>query len=416
MAAPSSKDNWQCCYYDIQASIISSSGEITELRPSQITSLMIERDYDTDHLPVILISLSLQNDIDVESDTSIHLKIDKIIGKEDKGIVQVMKKSAYLNEIMSFVILDDTPTSSYFENILYSKQERKEGDYLLQDASSSQTYILVQKESMKASKKILNCVLKKATMTSATAMLLSNAECKNVLMANFDNIEEYKELIIPPLPLLESINYLRNMYGFHKEDTTVFMDIGTTYIIRKDGLCTAFRNREQTNVDICLNGYESPYDQCRGVIYSGNTTYVNVGSDQFMRMVGGTLTDQTEGTDVLLYDEKETSSSVVSTKNDRTLDGKNTAVKTVTGHNKFISSQIEYRKAENQYVFTLGCSNADISVFTPNKQFSIISNCSEIAIDVTGKYRLSRHVTTFTKNGQYFTPISNLTLKKTKVS
>ena len=102
------------------------TGEITELRPSQITSLMLERDYDTDHLPVILISLSLQNDISIENDTSIHLKIDKIIGEEDKGIVQVMQKSEYINEIMSFIVLDDTPSSSYFENILYSKQERKE--------------------------------------------------------------------------------------------------------------------------------------------------------------------------------------------------------------------------------------------------------------------------------------------------
>lgn len=412
--APKRNDDWQCCYYDIQGSITNGK-ETVQLRPSQVTGLMIERDYDTDHLPVILISLSLQDEIDVDNNSSIHLRIDKIIGEEDKGVITVNSKSSYINGIFSFVILDDTPDSSYFDNIINAKQEKTEGDYLMQDARSSQTYILVQKDLLASSKKILNCVLKKSTMTAATAMLLSNAGCSNVLMSNFDNVEEYDELIIPPLPLLESINYLKNYYGFHKEDTTIFMDLDATYIVRKDGVCTAYRNRETTNVDICLNGYESQYDQCRGVIYNGNTTYINVGSDQFKRLVGGTLTDQTEGTDVLLYNESETSSNIVSTENDRALNGKNTSVKSVAGHNKFVQTQIECRKTENQYVFTLGCSNADVSVFTPNKQFSIISNCAEIAIDVTGKYRLSKHVTTFAKTGKYFVPISNLTLKKTKV-
>ena len=115
----------------------------------------------------------------------------------------------------------------------------------------------------------------------------------------------------------------------------------------------------------------------------------------------------------MVYSESDISTETVTTANDRALSG-NTAIKTTSGHNKFVQSQIECRKIENQYVFSLGCSNADIAAFTPNKQFSIISNCAEIAMDVTGNYRLSKHVTTFAKAGEYFIPISALTLKKTK--
>lgn len=413
--APKGTDKWDCCYYDIQGHI-THNGTTTELKSSQITGLMIERDYDVDHMPVILISISKHNDIDtIDNNTTIQLRIDKVIGEEENGTIQVLSKSEYINDTFSFVVMEDTPSSSYFENVIYSKNEKREGDYLIEDTSNSESFILIKKDLATASKKMLNCVLKSATMTSATALLLSNADCKNVLMSNLDNTEEYEELIIPPLPLIESINYLRNYYGFHKEDTVIFMDINTTYIIRKDGLCSAYKNRETTCVDICLNSFESPVDQCRGVIYSGNTTYINVGSDQFIRLTGGTLIDQTEGTDVLVYNESESTSATVETKNDRAI-GNNKSIKSVTGHNKFIQSQIECRKMENQYVFSIGCSHADLSVFTPNKQFAIISNCAEIAIDVTGKYRLSKNVTTFVKNGNYFTPITNLTLKKTKVN
>ena len=151
------------------------------------------------------------------------------------------------------------------------------------------------------------------------------------------------------------------------------------------------------------------------MIYSGNTTYVNIASDAFVRNLGGSITDQTEGTNVLVFNENDKSSNTVTTSNTQAIGGNSTSVKITTGHNKFLESQIECRKFENQYVFTIGCSNADISIFTPNKQFSIISNSAEIAIDVTGKYRLSRHVTTFVKEGHYFIPITNMTLKKTKV-
>lgn len=411
-SGPSNKDDWQNCYYDIQGTI-TDGGVTTELHPSQITGLMIERDYDVDHLPVILISLSLQNDLNIHPDSSIQLRIDKCIGIEENGTITVTQKSSFINDSFSFVLLEDTPSSSYYENLIYGKKEKNEGDYLLQDASDSETFILVKRAIATASKVIMNCVLKKATLTQATNMLLSNAGVNNVLMANLDNTEEYEELIVLPLPLLESIIYLKNFYGFHKEDTTVFMDLDTTYIIRKDGGCTAFRDRETTNVDLCLNGYESMFDQCRGVIYNGNSTYVNIGSKDFKRLVGGTINDQTEGTNVMVYDEDKTATKTASTSNARAISN-NTAVKSTLGHNKYVQEQIKCRKMEEQFVFSIGCTNADIGIFTPNKQFSIISNCSEISMDVSGTYRLSKHATTFAKTGKLFVPITTLTVKKAK--
>ena len=415
MAAPTVRDNWQTCYYQISASV-TINGTTTVLKEQQIVNLLIEKDYDNDHLPIMIIGLSLSNDIDrdITSESTIQLRIDKVIGQNENGIMQVYSKSSFINDIFSFIVLEDTPSSSYFENLIYKKIERTEGDYLLQDASSVQTFILVKKECLNASKSIFNAVLKKATMTEATTLLLSQAGCTNVLMSNLDNTDEYKELIIPPLPLLENITYLKNYYGFHEEDTVVFMDFDTTYIVRKNGSCSAFKPRENTNVDLCLNASESPYNECKGVIYSGNTTYVNIASDAFVRNLGGSITDQTEGTNMLVFNENQKSSNTVSPANIQAIGDRSTNIKLTTGHNEFVNTQIEYRKYENQYVFTIGCTNADISLFTPNKQFSIISNSAEIAIDVTGNYRLSRHVTSFVKECHYFIPITNMTLKKTK--
>lgn len=416
MYVPSARDDWQCCFYEFHASI-TYNGKTDQLKEGQILSVLLEKDYDTVHTPILIIDLSLDYYIDEfikkDPNATLQLRVDKCIGIEENKQINITNRSLYINSVFSFIIRDTTPVSTQYNKEINNVNEHREGDYMLVDTKQSVRYILVQKEDLMASKNIVNCVISSATMTQAVHMLLSHAGCNEVLMANFDNAVEYKELYIPPLPLMECLLYLKNRYGFHKEDTTIFMDFDTMYIVRKSALCTVFRRRETKNICICLNSPESVYGQCSGVIYSGNMTYLNVGCDQFYRDDAGTISDQTVGTDFLIFNDNELGYDKVEIENKRALGNNNTTVRTVKGYNAFIADQLKYRKAEEQNVFKIVCTGIDLSVLTPNKQYSIVSNSTEIALDAGGKYRLSRQVTKFVRTGNLMIPMTTLTVKKT---
>lgn len=418
MYSPTGRDNWLCCYYEFQASI-SYNGKTVNLKQNQIVSVSMEKNYDMHHMPILIIELSLdttiKDEIKVSTGPMLYLRIDKCLGVDKDRTIRITSRSIYLNCKFTMIQLEDTPKSNYYKNMINGLGSRRKDsdDYLLYSTGESCKYILVRKEDLTASKYIYNAVLTKSTLTAALGMMLSNAGCTNVLMANMDNTTEYKELIIPPMPLLECIRYLQNMYGFHKEDTTIFMDFDTMYVIRKSGLCTVYKDRETKNVTFCLNAPENMTENQSGVIYSGNTTYINIGPEHFTREIGGAISNQVRGTDYILYNEDKLDSQSVSVKNERSFNKNNTNIVTIKGHNKLITEQLKYRKYEEQYKFNIVSSGEDLSILTPNKQYSIISNCTEIAVDVVGKYRLTRQVTTFARTGQYFIPASTLTLKKT---
>lgn len=416
MYVPSNQDDWQSCFYDFQASI-TCKGKTTQLKDGQISSILLEKDYDNLNTPILLMDLSLDyplpDNIAADPTATLQLRVDKCIGIQEKNMVTVTNRSLYLNTVFSFVTLDHTPKSTYYEREINKTNQNREGDYLLASTGNVQRYILVKKEDMTASKNIVNAVLKKHTLTQAINMLLTQAGCKSVLMSNLDNMKTFDELYIPPLPLIECLVYLKNKYGFHKEDTSIFMDFDTMYIVRKSSLCTTFKRRETKNICVCLNSPESEYESCSGVLYTGNMTYLNVGYEQFSREVGGTVIDQTLGSEYIIYNETELSSDTVNIKNERALDGGNTNIKSVTGHNPYIGQQLKYRRAEEQNVYTMVCSGADLSVLTPNKHYSIVSNSTEISIGSEGNYRISRQVTSFMRTGNLMVPITTLTLKKT---
>ena len=416
MYVPSAREDWQCCFYEFQASI-TYNGKTVQLKEGQIISVLLEKDYDSLHMPILLMDLSLDypihDEIKKDPKSTMQLRVDKCIGIQEDGKINVTSKTIFINSVFSFVTLNHTPKSTYYEKSVNDVNQKQEGDYLSASTGEVERHILVKKEDLTKSKKIINASLPNVTLTEAICPFMWESGCRDVLMANLDNVKVYDELFIPAMPLLECLIYLKDRYGMHKEDTTIFMDYDTMYVVRKSALCTVYKNRETKNVCICLNSPESVQSTCAGVMYTGNMTYVNVGYEQFGRMVGGTVSDQTVGTDYILFNENDLSTNTVKIQNDRALDGGNTTVKTVKGFNEFIDNQIKMRKAEEQNTFEMICTGIDLSILTPNKHYMIASNSTEIVLDAGGSYRLSRHVTEFTRTGGLMLPITTLVLKKT---
>ena len=119
----------------------------------------------------------------------------------------------------------------------------------------------------------------------------------------------------------------------------------------------------------------------------------------------GNMADQITGKNALVLDEKESSSDFVDT-------GGAFYKIQLTKNNQYVSNWIQLRATENECIIQLACSDIDISQLTPNKEYKVLSNNTEIAQAVAGNYRLSRVQTTMMKKEEHFLSVTLLTLKR----
>lgn len=408
---------WDEYEYDINVTVC-SGGKMLKLKPVQIQSLMIEKDYDGVNLPVLLLTISTQesSDISINNKAEFIISIDRfIVTKNKKGkVTQKKKKTNVLRDTFSPMITDTTETSSNTLTELAQKENKVKKDEIVQsDFTGQDTYTLFRKKDLIASKHVFNHVLSNVTMTETIATLLSQASVSKVLMSSLDNTEKIPELLLMPLGLLSQLSYLKNYYGWHKEDTVMFMDYDTTYLIRMNGKCTAWRSGEVKKITFYINSITKGDNICGGMVSKGNGLYVNVGADDYVTEDSTSVVEQTTGTNVMMVNENEASVDTINGTATNTLSQSgSTTVKSTTGHNQYISNWVKYRSKEQSGIVNLTCNHVDFSQFTPNKEYTMASEKTTIAKEVKGNYRLSKVSTSFAKEGNNFISKSNILLKK----
>ena len=406
---------WKSCRYKISVEIHFSDKTERVLQPSQITGLYLEKDYDVDHLPVMMLDLAIGNEMaaKIKSDllTEFHVKILQYYIEE--GTNEKKGSRIYLNDVFVAPRLDTTPDSA---SKMDEKSREKDGfddDSLsVYDMQSQETYILIRKKDMTFTKKMTNAVLNNVTILDAVAYLLSFTKCKgNVLLSNFTNVKKHEELLLPPKPLLSQLMFLEEEYGWHKEGSYLFLDFGLLYIIRKNAKCTAWRKNEPKKICFCISEVTSSDTVSKGIIKKKDTVYVNIGTDQYELKDGSAVGDQILGANMILTNTTTGKTEKVES-GVTTYDNGSYTSKTYHGHNPYIKEQFVRTKleAENQIVLT--CLNGDLTYFTPNKQYTFLTDLTKIAPNFKGSYRMGSIKTSFVKNGDYYDTTSIMIVKR----
>ena len=409
---------WEEYEYDIQINI-SSGGKMLKLKSAQIQSLMIEKNFDdpNQNLPIVILSISKQEStkIEINNKTDIIISIDKFIATKDKEgkIKKKKKKKNVLRDTFCAIVPDVTPTDDSLKKVSQKEEKVKKDEVTQYDLTSQDTYTLSRKKDLSASKHIFNGILSNVSMTQAIATLLSQAQISKVLMSSLDHVETIPELLLMPLGLIAQLKYLKNYYGWHKEDTLIFMDFDVMYLLRMNGKCTAWRSGETKKISFYVNSISKGDNVCGGMVTKGNSLYINVGSDNYVDEDKTGVAEQTVGSNVMMVNEDEASVSSISGTTTNTLTSSGTtSIKSTTGHNKYLSNWVKCRSKEQSGIMNLTCNNIDFSVLTPNKEYSMVSQKTKIAKEIKGTYRLSKMTTSFAKDGNSFTAKTNVTLKK----
>lgn len=417
----SENEEWGVFEYLISVTIVCDKLTAT-LNENQILGLYIEKNYDNDHLPIMLLDISIKEDfyekIRLNADkTEFKLVIRKysIDQEEEDSENSAVKKNQgiYLQDSFIPIMPKQTPIGNRVKSKDTESIESEEDITSVDEHSLGNSYrfVLVKREIYVKSKTITNLVIQSSDITYATCLALNDAKVKNVLMSNLDNTKIYKEILLFPIPLLSQLIYLDSYFGFYKQGTVIFYDNDCLYIVRKTGVCSAWRKNERKKVTFCINSASSADDKCRGTLLNGGYVYMNIGSDQYHIGDGSDIIDQTTGTNMMIVNEDTGEFNQVSS-GVQSVFGNGTNVQSYPGHNPYISNIYKKRKQELKHTITLVCTNCDISYFTPNKSYTVITDVSSIIDDVKGNYRLSRIMTKFVKEGRHFNDISTITIKR----
>lgn len=400
------KTKWKSCQYDISITIKFSDGVIRKLQPIQVIGMLLEKDYDVDHLPILLLDLAISEDDQnaVDEKTEFHIKMVQFYKEDDDS--EISGSRIYLNESFVQMNIDDRLNTK--KRLIKKRKDdvdSKPTNVDLEDLTKQVTYVLVKKSDAIMSKRIVNDVLYRVSMYDTVMFLLSKYGNADLLISNFTNNQTHDELLLEPDQLLKTMIELESEYGWHKEGTYLFLDFGTMYILRKNAKCTVWREGEPSTICFCISDVVSGDNIPKGIIATRDKIYYNLGRKQCSFVDATEMTSHIIGGNMMLVDESSGNVKTV------TGTGETTVVRSHRGHNPYVDIQYKRKQYENTNRLQLTCLNGDLQYLTPNKRYTFLTDVTEISGKLKGNYRLGRIQTTFVKNGNHFDTVSTIDVK-----
>lgn len=381
-----------------------------QLDNPNILGFFIEKDFDNNYFPIFGIQLNLTFNqyysiIENKENLKIKIRLEKVICDETSTSKFT---EVEFDDIFTAFISDDT---SFLDKENYEKAMKTLGSA---ENRGSYEFYLFKDSDITASKKVFNRVISKANLATCITYLLSKSGSKNLLMTQLDNNNLYTDIILPPLSIIQSINYLEKCYGFYENGTIFFYDFDVIYFINRKSDCTAYRNGEYKNVIINIFKATNPNAKTPGTYKDTKTkTYIlHVGKDNISMRTDSLINDQITGTNVTIIDTKNNTSSTV--KPDVRTKNSNTSYISDNFNNKYIPKMIENSKYENDHIVNIAFNDIDIGCLTPNKKFNLTFEDKEFHNNHSGYYRLSKYISVFSKQGEYYSTKGTAVLKKTK--
>lgn len=402
--------------YEIELSI-DVNGMVYPINTMQILRLLIERDYDNDVLPVILLDLNLPLDWyhkirENKLKSYFILKIYKLKQISD-GVYN--GKSLCISDKFVAIIDDDKPfmDKKTYETVKYGSGFKK-NDMIPIDLKTNYTFILVKESDLLASKNIVNDVIQSCNLTTAIAYILNKSGIKKVLMSKLDNTLNYNEFLLLPIPLANQLRYMNSFYGFYKNGAQIFFDLDCLYILNNTAKCTAWRKQELTQVVFDIEKPNDGKDAMSGsyVDDEEKLIHIKVSKDEIEMIDSSTTSDNIQGNNSIYINTNQGSSTKLTSTNQQLGNG-NYNIKMSSVLNPYVSSEAELRTRETMGMFNLMLSNIDISIISPNKEFKMATTLTEITNRIKGKFRLSKHNVRFIKTGDKFDSVSNIEIRRT---
>lgn len=358
---------------------------------NMVSSIVFEKDFDNDYFPVLRLTVTLDPNryyeiVKNKLDVKFRMRLQKYVYDSNKAVS--FKKDVFNTSFCTFID-DNTP---YFESDLANATTAAtNNDKAPEQMGGKQyTFYLFNEDDVTRAKNIYNTVLDDVTMMDVVSWLLARSGFTKVLMTNFDNKTTYNDVLIPPLPLLGTLQYLDNQYGFHKLGTLLFFDIDRTYLIDKNVKCTAWELNEYQRTTFHIKKTTNPDSLSPGSYddTDSKTYFINVNPSSISIDNSSVTQDQIDGNRLIIVNP--------STGEARTIES--SAIQRGDGISKVLVNRYnnEYRdnaevlkRQENSKVIQVTLGDYDIDSLSPNKEFMFTFEDSSINNNIGGNYRIS---------------------------
>lgn len=399
-----------------------SNNDTINIPVERVKSINIEERFEEYYFPLIKIDIVLDPNtyyeiIKNKNTCKINLRVDKFYfienNKSDKSVSR-----KYINDI--FELIMDEATDDMYNSV---KEDENKSDYIkrkkdtfndLTKLNNVFTFYLF-KPVVSSTKKNVNKLLCNCNVTDAVAYLATVADINNILMAQPDNTQIYDELLLPPLSILRSLEFIDYYYGLYKEGSMIYFGLDYTYIIPYSAKCKAYYSGEKTVTNIIipkstninhtnlLGSLNKKNDKTKNYIvadytsigiqnYSISNNYINANNLQAVDSYDAISTD---GTSTAISKD----SSFTKIIENKTM-------------NPYFASIYANQSTSQSTVVSLRLYDYDISSITPNKEFNLIFEDINYIKKYNGKYLVMALSSSFIKEGDFMSLNSTLILKK----
>lgn len=382
------------------------SGGATNIPTERVVGFSILHDYIHHFFPIIKIELVLEaelfyNIVKNKNEAKFSLRIDKFFfnGDNDKSLYRKFIDDVFEviqdenEEDMEASLRRDEAESNY-RNTTNSQLNRMEA------ATNKVAFHLSKASIINGTKVNINKLLLKVNVVDCISYLFTEAKINNLVMAPPDNTNKYDYILLPPMSMLKSLQFLDTYYGIYKASSIMYFGIDYTYIIPYNGLCKAFATGEIQNVNIIVPRSTNVSKMSEiAPILNNVTATIEVGSGTIEILNSSISNNVLNANDIEVVDPSSGTTNSKGSKAKVKI-GTNKRVLENRTENEFTSEM--YVAQSNALTTTIKAraSDFDLQVLGPNRSYQFLFEDSSYTQKYKGKYILVREEHVFSKHGE----------------
>ena len=398
MALINDTDKFLFYRYVVKEFYIIIGSKTIKLDTEQVLGFTIVDDYMKNLFPVFRVQLGLPE--------STYYKI--IRNKEDvqfKIYLQayytkntLRTKSTYtkiINDVYSLILDDDDEFLSQDAN----KAEYPNGDEKNMNAvTTAAEFFLFKKTLLKNTRKVVNTILKKCTVSTAFMYLFSKLGIKNLLMKKIDSGANSEQTIVfPPFRIPDAIQWLDTYYGSYATGSMIYLGLTKSYMLPFGGCQTVFESGERKYVCIIVPkiGGNATDSICQLSKKGDTQKYYVIADPQSFSPNNETTTSSIIEEEGLETVDTESDANGSSADNIRYTSKK--------GYNPFTESVYAAQKKSGESVIEVFLKDINMNIITPNKIYQFLFEDTSLSKKYKGKYFLCSREIMITKESKYYT-------------
>ncbi|MGL5744650.1 MAG: hypothetical protein ACRCXX_05825 [Cetobacterium sp.] len=425
---------------------IGKDNKKTFINKELIKEIIIERDFEYDVMPFLLVKGSVQDLTAVRiamglPEGTMHVKVSKAIPNFNNKNISTYKSGApadkqFINKKMyideSFQIFMDNQSIKMYEKFAGRRTDTSAPSDALSKKSEHDNeepleVALIKKDHIMSPKKIINCVIPAgATIADMVGFGLSQAGISNILMSKPDNSTgNTKAILVPPMNILDYFDFINQTRGIYNTKYRFFQDFKRTYFLDSGGKCNAFEKKEIKKVNIFINSHGQEGSKTYGSLPINKSTNTGESTSEGEEVAISVPDTGIKISTNSAFNKEIKFSSILSANfrgsdtESSSIDGvsgyDNTIVKTNVYSNPFILKSEAHAASESNCVIRMNLMDIDADIFTPNKQY-VVKFGNPSYDDLSGDYRLVKLSTVLQRASDEFTMFAIAEFRKVPVT